>query len=91
MDDEQRTTVRIISEHKKGLQLDLFATGRAVMGHGKDDKQGGPGQVEDTYVEFCANCEFVRIMNPEGVGWCKEHGDIDGRDNDPRDHVGESL
>lgn len=40
---------------------------------------------------FCPDCEFIRIMNPDGLGWCHEHGDIDGRGNDPRNHTGENL
>ena len=47
--------------------------------------------VKVTEREFCPACEFIRIMNPDGLGWCRDHGDIDGRDNDPRNHTGEHL
>ena len=41
--------------------------------------------------EFCEGCEFIKLANPEGLGWCKVHDTIDGRNNDPRDHEGENL
>lgn len=41
--------------------------------------------------DFCLGCEWVRLMNPDGLGYCQEHGDIDQRENDPRNHEGDRL
>ena len=40
---------------------------------------------------FCEGCEFIRLLDPGALGYCQVHGDIDNRENDPRNHTGESL
>ncbi len=45
----------------------------------RDKTQGQENRKPVTEADFCPNCEWVRIMNPEGVGWCQEHGDINDK------------
>lgn len=26
---------------------------------------------------YCVGCEFIKIMSDDGIGYCKEHGDMD--------------
>ena len=83
MDDERRADDRDTAEHSGGT--------RAVISAG--DSIGvvcGPDLFEDDEA-FCIGCEFVRLLSPHGVGYCQVHGDIDGRENDPYNHVGEDI
>ena len=40
-----------------------------------EDSEADPTDEKD----YCPGCVFVHIMNPDGLGYCQEHGDIDGR------------
>lgn len=64
---------------------------RAVMRRAAVASMANSTPAPEQLEMFCEGCEFIRLLNPDGLGYCKEHGDTDGRENDPRNHTGENL
>ena len=82
MDDERQANDRDTAEYPGGI--------RAVISAG-DSIGVVRGKMLPEDEVFCEGCEFVRLISPQGVGYCQLHGDIDHRENDPRNHTGEDI